>query len=925
MRHNKTLVSLCLLLVLVSVPVLSQDKITSPKEHMGFNPGDDYFLANYTQLDSYWKKLAQESDRISIVKIGRSAEGRTMLMAIITSPENHKKLDNYKKISRQMALAEGLTDGKAKALAAEGRAVVWIDGGLHGSEVLGAQQLIELVYQMASRNDPETLRILNDVILLAIPSNPDGMELVSNWYMRESEPTKLSTRGLPRLYQKYIGHDNNRDFYMVTQPETEALNRVLYSEWFPQIVYNQHQSGPSGCVLFAPPFRDPFNYCFDPLVPLGIELVGTAMHSRFVAEGKPGATMRSGARYSTWWNGGLRTTTYFHNMIGILTETIGNPTPMEIPFLPQRQLPRNDLPYPIAPQKWHFRQSIEYSITADRAILDLASKHHEDFLYNIYLMGKNSIKRGSRDNWTIYPRQIAAVEEAIKKDKVKPSGFGRSRGYPHKYYKMLYEPANRDPRGYILTSDQPDFLTATKFVNTLILNGVTVLRATHSFDVAGKAYPKDSYIVKTAQAFRPHIISMFEPQDHPDDIPYPGGAPIPPYDNAGWTLAYQMGVDFDRILDGFEGPFEKIEDLAKPPAGAVTRSGKTAGFLLDHRINDSFIAINRLLQKKEKVYWLKKAFLSNGKTYPAGTIYIPAKRSIIPEIEKLTKEIGLNFEGTKSRPSGEVFLLRSLRIGIWDRYGGSMQSGWLRWILEQFEFPFEVVYPPSLDEGNLASQYDVLIFVRGAIPRIRPDSTSRFRSFPAPDLKSIPQKYHNRVGTVTAAKTIPHLIQFVKDGGTILAIGSSTSIGYYAGLPITNSLVEKLPDGTEQSLPQAKYFVPGSILQVRVDNTNPLAYGMPEKVDVSFNNSPVFLLQPVATKKGIQPVAWFDSKNPLRSGWAWGKHFLDGGVVIIEAGIGKGKLFLYGPEIIRRAQPHGTFKFLFNGIYYGGSTTVKLK
>jgi hypothetical protein len=254
-----------------------------------------------------------------------------------------------------------------------------------------------------------------------------------------------------------------------------------------------------------------------------------------------------------------------------------------------------------------------------------------------------------------------------------------------------------------------------------------------------------------------------------------------------------------------------------------------------------------------------------------------------------------------------------------------MQSGWLRWILEQFEFPFEVVYPPSLDAGNLVSQYDVLIFVRGAIPRIRSDSTSRFRSFPAPNLKSIPQEYHNRVGSVTAAKTIPHLIQFVKDGGTVLAIGSSTSFGYYVGLPISNFLVEKLPDGTEQSLPRAKYFVPGSILQVCVDNTNPLAYGMPEKVDVSFNNSPVFQLQPVATKKGIQPVAWFDSKNPLRSGWAWGKHYLDKGIVIIESGIGKGKLFLYGPEIIRRAQPHGTFKFLFNGIYYGGSTTIKLK
>jgi hypothetical protein len=350
MGKKKILISLFLLITLAATPLLAQRKITTPKEHFGFNVGDDYYLANYTQFTAYLKKIALESKRVSLAGIGITAEERPMFMAIITSPENHRKLDRYKEISRRLALAEGLTDSEARALASEGRAVVWIDGGLHGGEILGAQHLIELVYQMASQNDPETLRILDNVILLAVPSNPDGMELVSDWYMREKDPTKRSTRGLPRLYQKYIGHDNNRDSYMVTQPETEAANRVLYREWFPQIVYNQHQSGPAGTVLFAPPFRDPFNYCFDPLVPLGIELVGAAMHTRFVAEGKPGATMRSGAGYSTWWNGGLRTTTYFHNMIGILTETIGNPTPMEIPFLPQRQLPKNDLPAPIAPR-----------------------------------------------------------------------------------------------------------------------------------------------------------------------------------------------------------------------------------------------------------------------------------------------------------------------------------------------------------------------------------------------------------------------------------------------------------------------------------------------------------------------------------------------------------------------------------------------
>jgi hypothetical protein len=223
-----------------------------------------------------------------------------------------------------------------------------------------------------------------------------------------TRPAKRSYSGIPRLYQKYIGHDDNRDFYMSAQPESEAINRVFYHDWFPQIVYNHHQTGPAGTVLFAPPFRDPFNYLFDPLVVTGLDVVGAAMHNRFAAENKPGATTRTGAGYSTWWNGGLRTTVYFHNLIGLLTETIGNPTPMEIPFVVNRQLAQGNLPFPIAPQKWHFRQSVEYSITANRAVIDVASKNREDFLLNSYRMGKNSIDRGSRDNWTNYPRRIPA-------------------------------------------------------------------------------------------------------------------------------------------------------------------------------------------------------------------------------------------------------------------------------------------------------------------------------------------------------------------------------------------------------------------------------------------------------------------------------------------------------------------------------------
>jgi hypothetical protein len=954
MRRNlsicRSIIATIALLSSLVVAAAAQNKLTNPKDHFGFNIGDDYQLANYTQYEAYIKKLDQESDRLKVVEMGKSAEGRTMYVGIITSPENHKKLDRYKEISKQLALAEGLTDEQARALAKEGKAVVWIDGGLHATEVLGAHQLIETIWQLNSRTDEETTRFLNDVIVLTCLVNPDGMELVSNWYMREPEPTKRSYASIPRLYQKYIGHDNNRDFYMSAQPESEAINRVFYHEWFPQIVYNHHQTGPAGTVLFAPPFRDPFNYLFDPIVVTSLDLVGAAMHNRFTAENKPGATTRTGTGYSTWWNGGLRTTVYFHNMVGLLTETIGSPTPMEIPFVPARQLGQGNLPFPIAPQKWHFRQSIEYSITANRAVIDVAAKNREDFLFNIYRMGKNSIERGSRDNWTVYPGRIAEVQEAIDRDRrqsgggrgqsedtpTDPVSLGRMRGgLPMKYYEMLRKPELRDPRGFIIPSDQGDFLTATKFVNALIKTGVTIHRATSEFQVAGKSYPAGSYVVKAAQAFRPHALDMFEPQDHPNDFQYPGGPPIPPYDNAGWTLAFQMGVKFDRILEGFDGPFEKVTGLIKPSPGKVTTAPNAAGYLTSHQVNDSFIAMNRLLKDNEEVYWIKQSFTAGGKTYPAGTIFIPAKPSTQAKLQKISAELGLNFEATATKPAGEGLKLRPMRIALWDRYGGSMPSGWTRWLFEQFEFPFTVVYPQTLDAGDLINKFDVIVFVTGAIPAREgrggpgrggpggPGAGDESPFFRGPRPEELPEEFRGWLGNVTVEKTIPQLKAFMEAGGAVLTVGSSTNLGYLLNLPMANALVEKAGSGDERPLSRDKYYIPGSVLQVNIDNSNPLAYGMPEQIDVFFDNSPVFRLKPEAALKGVKPVAWFSTDKPLRSGWAWGQKYLQDGVAVVEANVGKGKLFMFGPEINFRGQPHGTFKFLFNGIYYGRAESMK--
>jgi hypothetical protein len=413
-------------------------RLTSPKQHFGHEIGADYVLPNYTAFAQYWSKLAAESDRMTLDTIGRTAEGRPQLMAIITSPENHRNLDRYRRIAERLARAEGLTDAEARQLAAEGKGVVWIDGGLHASEVLGAQQLIETTWQLVSGTDAETQRFMSDLIVIAVHANPDGMELLSNWYMREADEKRRSTGGVPRLYQKYVGHDNNRDFYMASQPESENMNRILYKVWYPQVMYNHHQTGPAGTVMFAPPFRDPANYNFHPLITTGLDVVGSAMHNRFVVEEKPGVTMRSGASYSTWWNGGLRTSAYFHNIIGLLTETIGNPTPITIPFIPSRQIRSADLPYPIAPQQWRFRQSVDYSVTANKAVLDVVSRHREQFLYDIYKMGRDAIAAGGRDTWTIHPDRIDAITAKMQAERARtaaaaggqaaPAGGGGGRG-----------------------------------------------------------------------------------------------------------------------------------------------------------------------------------------------------------------------------------------------------------------------------------------------------------------------------------------------------------------------------------------------------------------------------------------------------------------------------------------------------------------
>lgn len=896
--------------------VESKTTLTSPKQFYGFNIGDDYKLTNYTNTEEYLKKLSDESDRLKLVNIGKTEEGRDQYMVIASSPENLANLEHYREISEKLARGR-ISLNEAKRLASEGKAIVWIDGGLHATETVGAHQLIETIWQLAKRNDEETNRILNNTIILLVHANPDGHELVGNWYMRRENPVDRVLDPPPTLYNKYAGHDNNRDAYMNALKETTNMSRVLYLQWYPQIMYNHHQTSPTGTVIAIPPFRNPPNYHVHPSVMMGIEAVGAAMNQRYLSEGKGGVVSRGGTMYSAWWNGGQRTTPYFHNMIGLLTEITGNPTPSEIGFVPDRQIPSTDLPLPISPQPWHFRQSIDYSITANWAVLNYASLHREDLLISSFKMASDEINWGGHDSWTFNPDVLDKVKQAAA-----GASAGRNSGsdsnmakyfvkpIDKSYWAELRRPGDRNPRAYIIPSDQKDFNRAIAFVNSLIKSGIEVERADKEFLVADKKYPDGSLIVRTDQAYRAHVLDMFEPQHHPQDFEYAGGPPIPPYDSAGWTLAYQMGVEFDRILDAPPSHFNKIPlgQLQTPPPGKVI-DGEGSCYSWSGAINDSFKLANVLLKNGIGV---ARASIDS-KEVESGDFIVKSEAKV--ELQKNVSSIGVNAKAIAC-PNDQMPLKRA-RIALIDRYGGSMPSGWNRKILEDFGFDYTVVYPKQIKADILKNRYDVVIVPADmAIPKPGEflGEQDRFLS-PKIDPNSIPAKYRERLGRLDA-NSAAELRNFIENGGIVVAENMAAPLAYYLDDGITNHLVKKT-NKERENLTAKDFYIPGSLVQADVDRGTSITWGMPSKIDIyyadtRFSQSSVFDLKPGGISR---PILWFSSFRPLRSGWAWGQNYLKDGVSAVEIKKGKGKAYIYGTDITFRYQMQGGFKLLFNALY----------
>lgn len=523
MRYDLRLMRAWWTVVLLSAGLLRAGNL-SPKDHFGFEPGTDYKLADYQQIVSYFQKLDGQTDRLQLVEFGRSSEGRPLYLAIISSESNLRRLAYYREISRKLALGE-VSPEEARKLVEAGRVIVWIDSGLHATEVAPAQHAPVLAHLLVTEETEEIRRIRDNVILLQVPViNPDGLELVVNWY-RANLGTRHELAPLPRLYQKYAGHDNNRDWFMFNLVETRHVARLLFHEWLPQIVYNQHQAPPLPARIFVPPYADPVNPNIPRSVLEGVALIGAAMRERFAREGKTGVL--SYAAFDAWWNGGLRTAPLFHNMHGVLTETAAGfyATPrLEDPgSLPTRfagGLP-SKLPTifyePWTGGRWGLKEAIEYMLTADLALLSLAAERRSDFLWKAYQLARDAIEAGQR-------------------------------GSPH---------------AYIVPQVQHDPTSTVEMLWRLAIGGIRIEKAQEPFEAEGKQFAAGDYVLRAAQPFRAYLIDLFERQEYPE-LGGRGNAPARPYDVAGWTLWMNMGVQVVRVDRPFHANLKPVVEFKRP-------------------------------------------------------------------------------------------------------------------------------------------------------------------------------------------------------------------------------------------------------------------------------------------------------------------------------------------------------------------------
>jgi hypothetical protein len=851
--------------IVLSLPVLGQ-VIPKPEDILGFRIGDDYHLATYTQAIDYLRKVASVSDRIKLFDMGKTSMGQVMTYAVISSPANLADLEAHKNTARRLSLASGLSPAEAEAAAKEAKAIVYIDGGLHASECAPAQHNIQLAYNLVTGKDPKSLRILDDVILVLVFANPDGMNMLAQWY-HPNVGTPFEISPMPFLYHKYAGHDNNRDALIANLVETRNLARLVDREWFPVIVYNHHQTAPFPARIWTPPNSEPTNPNVHPLIVRWQNLIGSAMGAAFDEEGKEGAISR--IVFDTWYPGYMTQVYDSHNIISILTETAlyEYATPhfyaiQEFPKAYQDLTMSAFYPNPWKGGWWRLRDSVDYCLTASMAVLDTASKFHAELSLNKYRMARDVMDRFRKE----------------------------------------------PPYAWIVPAGQADPATAALLLNRMTLLGIDVYASDAPFTCDGIAYPKGTSIIPMSQPYGLFVKNVFEEQRYPDLRKYPDlwqglvssqkfeGQPFESYDMMGWTLPYQFGIRAAAAGTPIDVPMTLQKEIAGTPGEIVGRGGVWA---LDHAANASATAVNRILAAGGSVRWAKKAFSSAGVDFPEGTIL--AGKADPGTMDKIARGLGLKVRALAGEPQVPFYALKKPRLGVYQSWIPSEEEGWLRLVLEEFEFPFTSLHDAELRAGSLRDNYDVIIM---------PDHYASNLIVDGHEKGTMPPQYVGGIG----AAGLSNLKAFAEAGGTIILMNGTSDLATdHFGLPARNIL---------KNAKREEFLCSGSILRLEFDTSHPVAYGMAKSAPAVYTGSCAFDLYPAFEQpaREARSVVRFPAENMLMSGYMHGDRLVARKSVVLDAPLGKGRAILLGFPVTYRAMPRGTFKLLFNSIFYGAAS-----
>ena len=860
-------------------------QVPRPESVLGYQVGADFELANYEQSMEYFHALDAASDRIEMREVGVTSFGRPWYIALISSAENLRDAERYRQIAQQLAYPlDDMTDEDAQALAREGKAIVHIDGGMHASEVAHAQHTIQLAYDLVTGDDdPEIAAILEDVILVLWPSiNPDGQTMVSDWYY-SNVGTQYEVAGTPFLYQKYVGHDNNRDGYMINQIETRTITR-MDRYWEPQIVYNHHQSSPFPTRIWIPPFAEPISPNVHPLMWRTVNLIGMSMAAALEERGQKGA-VHMGTGFDNWYPGFADHANSFHNVASLLTETAlyryATPHFYTLNDFPQNRRdlrPESLYASPWEGGWWRIGDAVAYMLTSSVSVLDVAAKYKYDLLYNRY----------------------QAARDVVAEHRAAP------------------------PYAYFISEDQRDPVAAVEMLRRLAFNGIDVKQLASPVTVDGVTHAAGTWVIPMGQPNANFVKQLFAVQEYPDLREYPEGPPEQPYDVSGWTLPYlfdvrvveartPLGDDVRSAMSdlateplpwdapGDAQPWDTPPDVGfdsnpvargiVPPLGTATGGGSS--LILDAAENNGYKALSRAWAMGGRVGFVAGAAGADGAAGNTGSWVIDGLNG--SQRQSLVDDLRLQATAGSSSPAP----VAKPRVALYRPWNASMDEGITRWLYEMYELDFTSLRNADVRAGDLVSRYDVIVLADIGANSILNGS--------APG--SVPARYAGGVG----AEGVRELDAFVRGGGTLVTLNGSSDFAIdQLHLPVKNVV---------RGIPRSEYFAGGAIVEMLVDASHPVMSGMPERAKIFVGGSPVFSTDEDFAGRVL--AKYPDQGSPLLSGYFLGEEHVSGFASALEVTHGAGRVVLIGMKPQWRGQPFGTFKILFNASLYTGAVAAQ--